>query len=74
VGESIWFKAYIIDSLNNKLAHKSKILFVDLVDEKDSLLTQLLLLAGRLKTDGASGSATLYLKDIIIGCVPIPGK
>jgi hypothetical protein len=53
VGESIWFKAYIIDSLNNKLAHKSKILFVDLVDDKDSLLTQLLLPAERLKTDGA---------------------
>jgi len=52
-GETMWFKAYIVDSLNNKLTDKSKILFVDLVDDKDSLLTQLLFHAERLKTHGA---------------------
>src|SRR4051812_18149123 len=52
VGETLWFKAYIVDSLSNRLTAKSKILFVDLVDDRDSLLTQLLLHADRLKTDG----------------------
>src|SRR5215471_17599570 len=52
-GETVWFKAYLVDSLNSRLTSKSKILFVDLVDDKDSLLTQLLLHADRLKTDGA---------------------
>jgi hypothetical protein len=53
IGERIWFKAYVIDSLHNRLTNKSKILFVDLVDEKDSIVSQLFLHADKLKTNGA---------------------
>jgi len=52
-GETIWFKAFLIDSLNNRLTDKSKILFVDLVDDKDSLIAQVLLQADKLQTNGA---------------------
>ncbi|HXL57886.1 MAG TPA: hypothetical protein VN958_16605, partial [Chitinophagaceae bacterium] len=54
-GETIWFKAFLIDSLNNRLTDKNKILFVDLVDDKDSLIAQVLLQADKLKTNGAIG-------------------
>ncbi|HXL58673.1 MAG TPA: hypothetical protein VN958_20565, partial [Chitinophagaceae bacterium] len=53
IGERIWFKAYVIDSLHNRLTNKSKILFVDLVDEKDSIISKLFLHADKLKTNGA---------------------
>src|SRR5215471_11867856 len=52
-GEKIWFKAYIVDSLNNRLDNSDKILYVDLVDERDSGITNLLLHADKFKTDGA---------------------
>ncbi len=52
-GETIWFKAYLVDSLNNRLTNRSKTLFVDIVNEKDSIISQLLLHADRLRTDGA---------------------
>ncbi len=37
-GESIWFKAFLLKSMSQKISSKSKFLFVDLVDEKDSVI------------------------------------
>src|SRR5579863_5476806 len=51
-GENIWLKAWCLNSLSNKIVHKSKNLFIDLVDDKDSLISQLLFNIGDLKTDG----------------------
>jgi hypothetical protein len=53
VDETIWFKVYTADSLSNRLMNRSKILYVDLVDEKDSITRQLLLDAGNAEQTGA---------------------
>lgn len=37
-GESVWFKAFLLNSISQKINNKSKFLFVDLVDEKDSVI------------------------------------
>ena len=37
VGDTIWFKSYIVNAENNQLSNRSKILYVDLINEKDSL-------------------------------------
>ena len=52
-GEKIWFKAFVLHTLNNRLDTTSKNLFVDLVDDNDNVIKQLVLNAGMLQTDGA---------------------
>lgn len=52
-GEKIWFKAFVVHALNNRLDTTSKNLFVDLVDDNDKVIKQLVLNAARLQTDGA---------------------
>lgn len=42
-GEDIWFSAYCINSLSHKISHHSKIVFVDLVNDKDSIIFRLLI-------------------------------
>jgi hypothetical protein len=37
IGDDIWFKAYVVNCENNELSTMSKILYVDLVDERDSV-------------------------------------
>ncbi len=51
-GETIWFKAWCLDSLSNHLVYKGKNLFVDLVDDKDSAVAQLLINLDEKKPDG----------------------
>jgi len=51
-GEELWFKAWIVNSLSHKYFSHSKTLFVDLVNEKDSVVTQLLLNIPSQKTEG----------------------
>lgn len=52
-GEKIWFKAFVLHSLNNRIDTMSKNLFVDLVNDNDNVIKQLVLNAGTLHTDGA---------------------
>ncbi len=52
-GETIWFKVLAVDSMNNRLTNRSKILFIDIVDEKDSVTSRLILNAGKYLTNGA---------------------
>ncbi|HEY4336998.1 MAG TPA: TonB-dependent receptor plug domain-containing protein [Puia sp.] len=52
-GETVWFKAWCLDSLSNRLTRNSKCLFVDLVNDKDSVVAQLLLDLARLRTSGS---------------------
>lgn len=42
-GESIWFKAFLLNSISLKINNKSSFLFVDLVNEKDSVIKVLVL-------------------------------
>jgi hypothetical protein len=51
-GENIWLKAWCLDSLSNQFIFLSKTLFVDLVDDKDSVVSQLLLNIPARKTAG----------------------
>ncbi|SFG60654.1 TonB-dependent receptor plug domain-containing protein [Pedobacter insulae] len=41
IGDDIWFKAYVTDTRTTALTTVSKILYVELIDEKDSLKQQL---------------------------------
>ena len=41
IGDNIWFKAYVIDSKTSAPTTLSKMLYVELFDEKDSLRRQL---------------------------------
>jgi hypothetical protein len=52
VGESIWLKAWCLDSLSNRNIYLSKNLFVDLVDDKDSVISQILFNIPARKTAG----------------------
>jgi hypothetical protein len=51
-GETIWLRAWCIDSLSDRLIAKSKNLFVDLVDDRDSVVNQLLFNIRTQKTNG----------------------
>jgi hypothetical protein len=37
MGDDVWFKAYVVNTDNNELSALSKILYVDFVDERDSV-------------------------------------
>ena len=52
-GETIWLNAYLVNKLSHKLSHQSKIVFIDLVNEKDSVFSQLVLDARSLRLDGS---------------------
>ena len=52
-GEKIWFKAFVLHTLNNRLDTASKNLFVDLVSDNDITIKQLVLNAAALRTNGA---------------------
>ena len=52
-GEKIWFKAYEVTTHDGRLDLASKNLFADLVNEKDSIIEQLVLDNAGLRTDGA---------------------
>jgi hypothetical protein len=51
-GETIYFKAFLVDSITNHLRGKPKKLYADLVNNHDKVLGQLLLNASNLKTSG----------------------
>jgi hypothetical protein len=52
-GEKIWFKAFVINSITNKVDLYSKNLFTDLVDDQDSIIAKLVLNNRQLNTNGA---------------------
>jgi hypothetical protein len=51
-GETIWLKAWCLDSLSNRFVYLSKNLYVDLVNDKDSVVSQLLFDIPGRKTAG----------------------
>lgn len=50
-GESIWFKAFLLNDISQKLNAKSKFLFVDLVNEKDNVIKTVILDAENKQTN-----------------------
>ena len=52
-GEKIWFKAYVVNSVDGTLDVATKNLFADIVNEKDSVIEQVVLDNAGFRTDGA---------------------
>ena len=46
-GENIWFRSFLVNSISQKVTRQTKYLFVDLVDEQDSVVSSVLLDAAR---------------------------
>ncbi|MDQ6813744.1 MAG: TonB-dependent receptor plug domain-containing protein [Bacteroidota bacterium] len=42
-GESIWFRSFLVNSISHKVTRQSKYLFVDIVNDKDSVVSSVLL-------------------------------
>jgi hypothetical protein len=61
-GETIWFKVYSLDALSLRPIHKGKNLFIDLVNDKDSAVSRVLL---NMQENRTSGNILLppYLKE-----------
>lgn len=59
-GDSIWFKGYVITAEQNKLSDLSKILYVELIDEQDSIVQSL-----RLPLALGLASGTFSLPDTL---------
>lgn len=55
-GETIWFKTYLIDGITHAQSNKSKVVYVELVDAKDSIVAQRKIYSDAL---GASGDIQL---------------
>lgn len=51
-GENIWFKVFMIDAVSLRPIHEGKNLFLDLVNDKDSVVSQVLLNIGEKRTSG----------------------
>lgn len=45
-GEYMWFKAFLINSVSQRLSNKAEFLFADVVNDKDSVIKRLILDAG----------------------------
>lgn len=45
-GEYVWFKAFLINSVSQKLSNKTSFLFIDVVNDKDSVIKRFILDAG----------------------------
>src|ERR1700728_4262822 len=54
-GDDVWLRAYCIGSLSHKVMRESKSLFVDLVNDRDSLIDLIMLNNGLQKLDGRIG-------------------
>lgn len=52
-GEKIWFRSFLVNYYSGKLSAKNDMLFIDLVNEKDSVIEKALLQASQFKTDGS---------------------
>ncbi len=50
-GESIWFKAFLLNSISQKINTGSRFLFVDLVNEKDNVIKVMILDAANNQLD-----------------------
>jgi hypothetical protein len=51
-GETIWFKIYMLDAVSLRPIHEGKNIFLDLVNDKDSVISQVLLNVGEKRTSG----------------------
>ncbi len=50
-GEDIWFRAFLLNAISDKINNSSRFLFVDLVNDKDSVIKTMILDAANKQTD-----------------------
>lgn len=55
-GETIWFKAYDVDGSNNQPATVSKVLYAEVLNQKNEAVLQ-----GKIKLENGTGSGSFYL-------------
>lgn len=80
-GDTIWFKTYLVDGITHEVSNKSKVVYVDLVNDRDSVVAQRKLfvndksVAGDIQLDEniPEGTYTLrsYTKYMLNGDEPI---
>ena len=51
-GSIIWFRAYLLDKYTNQISSLSKVAYVDLINEQDSIIEYVILNAGEQGMDG----------------------
>ena len=51
-GETIWFKVFMLDAVSLRPIHEGKNLFLDLTNDKDSVVSRVLLNIGEKRTSG----------------------
>jgi len=61
-GETIWFKTYLIDGISHTQSTKSKIAYVELWNEKDSLIAQ-----RKLYVEGFGAAGDFKIHDSLVG-------
>lgn len=54
-GEDLWFRAFLLRMVSEKISVRSKVLFVDLVNDKDVVISRTLLNSGNQQTEGRLG-------------------
>ncbi|MEM7380394.1 MAG: hypothetical protein AAF361_04255 [Bacteroidota bacterium] len=58
IGETIWFKAYILNGITHRPSNKSKVVYVELLDENDNVAAN-----RRLFVDDTSGAGDIDISD-----------
>lgn len=51
-GESIWFNTYLVNGVTHKVSEKSKVIYVELINEKDSIISERKLFTETLSVSG----------------------
>ncbi|MEM7380703.1 MAG: hypothetical protein AAF361_05835, partial [Bacteroidota bacterium] len=52
VGETIWFKGYLVDGITHTQSERSKVLHVELLNDKDSIITERKLYVQKIGVSG----------------------
>ncbi len=51
-GDTLWFKSYLVDGITHKKSDKSRVVYVELLDSKDSILSKRMLYAKETSSYG----------------------
>ena len=68
LGEDLWFSAYLLNGIDHKRSNKSRVIHIELINEKDSIVSQRLLytddisVAGDFKIDKGWQEGTYILR------------
>ncbi len=52
LGEDLWFSAYLVNGIDHKRSNKSRVIHIELINEKDSIVSQRLLYTDDISVAG----------------------